>query len=67
MTDAGREAHDAAFERIRSLRESVADGISEADYATTLATLEAMARNLGWTDKDQPEQADEPEQSTPES
>jgi hypothetical protein len=49
LTDEGRAAHDAAFERIRAVRASVADGIDPADLATTLATLEAMARNLGWT------------------
>ncbi|QNE36450.1 MarR family winged helix-turn-helix transcriptional regulator [Leifsonia shinshuensis] len=49
LTDEGRAAHDAAFERIRTVRASVAEGIDPADLATTLATLEAMARNLGWT------------------
>ncbi|MFF1632658.1 hypothetical protein [Leifsonia sp. NPDC058248] len=48
LTPEGRAAHDGAFERIRRLRSSVADGISAEDYATTMATLEAMARNLGW-------------------
>ena len=48
LTDEGRAAHDAAFERIRTLRASVSEGIDPADLATTLATLEAMARNLGW-------------------
>ncbi|MFF1572510.1 hypothetical protein ACFVWR_07155 [Leifsonia sp. NPDC058292] len=54
LTDEGRKAHDAAFERIRDLRASVAAGISDADYATTMATLEAMARNLGWHAADTP-------------
>ncbi|MBO1738045.1 hypothetical protein [Leifsonia sp. TF02-11] len=49
LTDEGRAAHDAAFERISALRASVSAGIDPADLATTLATLEAMARNLGWT------------------
>jgi hypothetical protein len=49
LTDEGRTAHDAAFERIRALRRSVTEGIDPADLATTMATLEAMARNLGWT------------------
>jgi DNA-binding MarR family transcriptional regulator len=48
LTPEGRAAHDDAFERIRKLRSSVADGISAEDYATTMATLETMARNLGW-------------------
>jgi hypothetical protein len=49
LTDEGRAAHDAAFERIRAVRASLTEGIDPADLATTLATLEAMARNLGWT------------------
>ncbi len=53
LTDEGRAAHDAAFARVRELRASFAEGIDEADYATTMATLERMARNLGW-DESQP-------------
>ncbi|WP_348789266.1 hypothetical protein [Leifsonia sp. NPDC080035] len=52
LTDEGRAAHDAAFERVRSVRSSLADGVDEQDLATTLATLQAMARNLGWTPSD---------------
>jgi hypothetical protein len=48
LTDEGRAAHDAAFERVQAVRAELVDGIPEADYATTMATLEAMARNLGW-------------------
>lgn len=48
LTDEGRAAHDAAFERVRTVRAELVNGIPEADYATTMATLEAMARNLGW-------------------
>ena len=32
----------------RSLGDVAREGISDEDYATTLATLEKMARNLGW-------------------
>ena len=39
--------------------DALADGISPEDYATTLATLETMARNLGWEPREQG-QADEP-------
>lgn len=49
LTDEGRDAHDAAYERVRTVRETVGDGISAEDYATTMATLEKMAANLGWT------------------
>ncbi|MEY9952370.1 hypothetical protein [Leifsonia sp. EB34] len=48
LTDEGRAAHDAASERVNAVRATVAEGIDPADLATTLATLEAMARNLGW-------------------
>ncbi|WP_223692763.1 hypothetical protein [Leifsonia poae] len=48
LTPAGREAHDAAFARVRELRGSAAAGISGEDYASLLSTLETMARNLGW-------------------
>jgi hypothetical protein len=62
LTPAGRAAHDDAFARIRKLRSSVADGISAEDYATTMATLEAMARNLGWvpSTRSRPTQASSP-------
>ncbi|MGN7800460.1 hypothetical protein [Leifsonia sp. 22587] len=48
LTDEGRAAHDRAFERVATVRAELANGITEADYATTMATLERMARNLGW-------------------
>lgn len=53
LTDEGRAAHDAAFVRIQEVRGALADGISDEDYATTLATLETMARNLGWEPREQ--------------
>jgi hypothetical protein len=37
-----------ASEYYRGLDASAREGISDEDYATTMATLEAMARNLGW-------------------
>lgn len=54
LTDEGRAAHDAAFARVREVRAALAAGIPADDYATTLATLEAMARNLGWEPAEQP-------------
>lgn len=64
LTDEGHAAHDAAFQRIRTLRASVTEGIAPADLATTLATLEAMARNLGWTpDSDDSKHAEEAEEA----
>lgn len=58
LTDEGQAAHDAAFERIRAVRASVTDGIDPADLATTMATLEAMARNLGWSPDERAAAAD---------
>ena len=44
---------EQSFERLRVLvdefRGSMADGVAPDDYATTIATLERMARNLGWS------------------
>lgn len=62
LTDEGRAAHDAAFARVQEVRGALADGISPEDYATTLATLETMARNLGWQPREQG-QEDEPAES----
>ena len=58
LTDAGRAAHDQAESRVKELRASVSDGIDDADYQTTMATLEKMARNLGWTDEADAGEAD---------
>jgi hypothetical protein len=58
LTDAGRTAHDDAEARVKQVRASVAEGISDEDYRTTLATLEKMARNLGWSDVDESADAD---------
>lgn len=52
LTDEGRAAHDAAYGRVQAVKNSLIDGIDEADMATTLATLEAMARNVGWRPED---------------
>lgn len=47
--------HQLGREQRRAFRDSLADkardGISDEDYATTMATLEKMARNLGWDDE----------------
>ena len=48
LTDEGRAAHDAAAERMGAVREALTEGIDSRDLTTALATLEAMARNLGW-------------------
>ncbi|MFI5060164.1 MAG: hypothetical protein ACHP7F_01855, partial [Actinomycetales bacterium] len=64
LTEAGREAHEVASGRIQTLRASATEGISDADYATTIATLEAMARNLGTT-KTTPKGPDSDSDSSP--
>lgn len=35
---------------LATLGDTAREGISDEDYAITLATLEKMARNLGWSD-----------------
>jgi hypothetical protein len=39
----------------KSLRDTAREGISDEEYAAMLATLEKMARNLGW-DESQPDE-----------
>ncbi|MFN4001329.1 hypothetical protein [Microcella sp.] len=39
-----------AHEYYRGLDDAAREGISDEDYATTMATLERMARNLGWNE-----------------
>jgi hypothetical protein len=39
----------------RSLGDKAREGISDEDYATTMATLEKMARNLGWDESQREE------------
>ncbi len=51
LTDAGRAVHDEAQSRVKELRASVTEGISEDDYRTMMATLEKMARNVGWSEE----------------
>lgn len=48
LTERGRVAHSGLGERVEALRAGMAEGVDEADYATTTATLEQLARNLGW-------------------
>lgn len=53
ITDAGREARDRLETQVTALRERVARAVSPEDFATTLRSLEAIARELGW-DESQP-------------
>jgi hypothetical protein len=45
--------HQLTREYRTSLGTSAREGISDEDYATTMATLEKMARNLGWDETQQ--------------
>ena len=47
--------HELTREYRKSLGSTAREGISDEDYATTMATLEKMARNLGWSEDQQHE------------
>jgi hypothetical protein len=47
--------HELTREYRRGLGDKAREGVSDEDYATTVATLEKMARNLGWDEDDRPE------------
>jgi hypothetical protein len=42
--------HELTREYRTSLGATARNGVSDEDYATTMATLEKMARNLGWSE-----------------
>jgi len=50
LTEAGEAARASLLERVSALRSEVAGTVSPDDFATTLASLEAIARTLGWTE-----------------
>lgn len=50
LTEAGVAARDALQERVSSLRSRVAGAVSPEEFATTVASLEAIARTLGWSE-----------------
>ena len=47
--------HELTREYCRGLGDRAREGVSDEDYATTVATLETMARNLGWDESQRPE------------
>ena len=47
--------HQLTREYRETLGDKARDGISDEDYATTMATLETMARNLGWDESQRDE------------
>lgn len=50
VTEAGEAARTSLLERVSALRGQVAGAVSPEYFATTLASLEAIARTLGWTE-----------------
>ena len=50
LTEAGEAARASLRDRVSSLRAKVAGAVSPEDFATTLASLEAIARELGWNE-----------------
>ncbi len=58
LTDAGRTTHDDAQSRVAALRASVTEGVSDEEYLALMATLEKMARNVGWTESAASDEAD---------
>ncbi|MGG7507937.1 hypothetical protein [Plantibacter sp. YIM 135249] len=48
LTDAGREAHAALLTKVTAIRSTVTDAVSPEDFATTMASLESIARGFGW-------------------
>ncbi len=46
--------HELTREYRHTLGDTAREGVSDEDYATTMATLEKMARNLGWSDEQRP-------------
>lgn len=44
----GERIHDAVLTNVQNVRAAVTAGIPDADYATTMATLERIAKNVGW-------------------
>ncbi|RXZ71682.1 hypothetical protein [Agromyces albus] len=50
LTEAGDAALHSLHGRVSSLRATIADAVSPEDFATTMSSLEAIARQLGWSD-----------------
>jgi DNA-binding MarR family transcriptional regulator len=48
LTAEGERIHDAVLANVQKVRAQVTAGIPDADYATTMSTLEKIAGNVGW-------------------
>lgn len=52
LTDRGRTSLERLTEIVEGMRERSSAGVTPEQYETTIATLQRMATNLGWTDAD---------------
>ena len=52
LTDEGRAAKERLGAIVDGIRSRVAGAVSPEDFATTLASLEAIARELGWDENE---------------
>ncbi len=50
ITDRGLTAYTRLAEVVEANREIATEGINTEEYNTMVATLERVARNLGWSD-----------------
>ncbi len=55
LTDRGRTAFARLSEVVTRCRESVPTGVTDDERETTVSVLEHVARDLGWTNDDDPE------------
>jgi hypothetical protein len=51
LTERGHGALDRLTNVVAGQRTVMSAGVTETEYLTTTATLETMARNLGWSDE----------------
>ncbi|MEO5921425.1 MAG: hypothetical protein ABIQ01_09825 [Pseudolysinimonas sp.] len=54
LTAEGERIHDAVLANVQKVRATVTAGIPDADYTTTMATLERIATNVGWDPEKRP-------------
>lgn len=54
MTEAGITGSAEIRNNVAQQRDRVADGIDSSAWSTTMATLQAMAKNLGWSGAESP-------------
>ncbi|QCY45961.1 Transcriptional regulator [Glutamicibacter creatinolyticus] len=55
ITERGSTSLSTLSELVDQIREQCGENLSEDQYATTVASLEQMARNLGWEPQTSPE------------